>query len=72
MFDETSQSVALTTAAARVGIGRTLAYELAHKLDDNGDAWLMPGVRIIRISSRFRVLKRELDDVLGPLQQVAS
>lgn len=72
MFDDSSQTVSLTTAAARAGIGRTTAYLKANEPDDDGNAWLLPGVRIIRTSARrLRVLKRELDDVLGP-QQVAS
>lgn len=72
MFATTSQTVSLTAAAARVGIGRSLAYELAHRVDSDGAAWLMPGVRIYRISSRYRVLNRELDEVLGPLQAVSA
>lgn len=69
MFDESSQTVALTTAAARIGMGRSKAYDLANAApDENGVVWLIPGVRVIRISSRCRVLKRELDAVLGPVE----
>ncbi len=62
------QTVSLQAAADRVGIGRTLAYQLAHRPDEDGRLWLLEGVRIMQISGRFRVIGRELDEVLGPVE----
>lgn len=68
-FDEQSDTLPLRAAAKMVGYSTTQAYERAHEVDANGDAWLVEGhVRIIRIGGRYRVSKRQLAKLLDPIE----
>lgn len=54
------QTATLTEAAAILGVGRTLAYDLARRDQD-----LVPGVRAFKVGSVWRVSLRQLDRFLN-------
>lgn len=71
-FDDLCGTLGLEEAARRLGFGRTLAYDLAHKVDENGDLWLVPGhVRILKIGGKFRVPAAQVEAVLAPVERAS-
>lgn len=68
-----SKVTSISLAADLLGVSRAHAYRQAHKPDDNGDLWLVPGkVRILRIGACLRVPTAQLDAVLGDIELQAS
>lgn len=64
-FDDRCGTISLVAAAQRLGVGRSLAYDQAHRVDENGRRWLCDGVPVLVIGSRFRVPTRPLERALG-------
>lgn len=68
----TPDTLPLVDAAARLGKGKTWAYDRVNAAKATGEWVLVDGVRILRIGNQFYCSVYELDRFLGIPQQVSA